>query len=30
MNHDLWDEEYIKYLSQSFNLPVLSITAPAK
>lgn len=30
LNHDLWDEEYIKYLSHSFNLPVLSITAPAK
>jgi len=29
-NHDLWDEDYIKYLSNSFNLPVLSITAPTK
>ena len=29
-NHDLWDEEYIKYLSNSFDLPVLSITAPPK
>ncbi len=29
-NHDLWDEDYIKFLSDSFNIPVLSITAPAR
>jgi sugar phosphate isomerase/epimerase len=30
INYDYWDEEYIKELSKAFNLPVLSITAPAK
>lgn len=30
INYDLWDEEYIQYLSKSFNLSVLSITAPSK
>lgn len=29
-NFDCWDEDYIKELSKEFNLPVLSITAPAK
>ncbi|MCP4523540.1 MAG: sugar phosphate isomerase/epimerase [Candidatus Gracilibacteria bacterium] len=29
-NHDLWDEDYIRYLSDAFHLPVLSITAPPK
>jgi len=30
VNFDLWDEEYIKELSDSFGVPVLSITAPTK
>ena len=30
LNYDLWDEDYIKELSDSFNIPVLSITAPSK
>ncbi len=30
INYDYWDEEYIKELSDSFNMPVLSITAPAR
>ena len=25
-NYDLWDEDYIKNLSDTFNMPVLSIT----
>lgn len=29
-NYDLWDEDYIKYLSDSFDVPVLSITAPSR
>ncbi len=29
LNYDLWDEDYIKELSDSFSMPVLSITAPA-
>ncbi len=29
-NFDLWDEEYIKALSEAFDLPVLSLTAPSK
>lgn len=29
LNLDYWDEEYIKELSDSFNMPVLSITAPS-
>ena len=29
-NFDCWDEEYIKELSDSFDLPVLSITAPSR
>lgn len=29
-NYDLWDEDYIKYLSDSFWVPVLSITAPSR
>lgn len=29
LNYDLWDEDYIKLLSDSFWLPVLSITAPS-
>ena len=29
MNFDYWDEDYIKELSDSFNVPVLSITAPS-
>lgn len=28
LNFDSWDEDYIKELSDSFNIPVLSITAP--
>lgn len=30
VQHDLWDEDYLKYLSDSFDLPILSITAPSK
>ncbi len=30
MNYDCWDEDYIKELSDSFDIPVLSITAPAR
>lgn len=30
INFDLWDEDYIKKLSQEFGIPVLSITAPSK
>ena len=30
INFDYWDEDYIKELSDSFNLPVLSITAPSR
>ena len=30
INYDLWDENYIKELSDSFNMPVLSITAPSR
>jgi len=30
VQHDMWDEDYLKYLSDSFNLPILSITAPSK
>jgi len=30
INYDLWDEDYIKELSDSFNMPVLSITAPSR
>lgn len=30
LNFDLWDEEYIYELTQSFGLPVLSLTAPWK
>jgi len=30
LNYDLWDEDYIYTLSQDFNLPVVSITAPGK
>ena len=30
LNYDTWDEEYIKSLSDSFWVPVLSITAPDK
>lgn len=30
LNFDLWDEEYIKSLSDEFGIPVLSITAPEK
>lgn len=30
LNFDLWDKEYIKSLSDSFGIPVLSITAPTK
>ena len=30
INYDLWDEWYIKSLSDEFKLPVLSITAPSK
>jgi hypothetical protein len=29
LNYDNWDEDYIKELSDSFNFPVLSITAPS-
>lgn len=29
LNLDYWDEEYVKSLSDSFKLPVLSITAPS-
>ncbi len=29
-NYDTWDKEYIKELSDSFWIPVLSITAPAR
>jgi len=29
-NYDLWDEDYIKFLSDTFTLPVLSITAPQR
>jgi hypothetical protein len=29
-NFDSWDEDYLKDLSNSFNMPILSITAPAK
>lgn len=28
-NFDYWDEDYIKELSDSFNVPVLSLTAPS-
>jgi len=30
LNFDLWDEDYIYELTQQFNLPVLSLTAPGK
>lgn len=30
LNFDLWDEEYIYELTQQFDLPVLSLTAPWK
>lgn len=30
LNYDVWDEEYIFQLSQEFQLPVLSLTAPGK
>jgi len=30
LNFDLWDEDYIYELSQEFDLPVLSLTAPGK
>ena len=30
LNFDLWDEDYIYKLTQEFNVPVLSITAPGK
>lgn len=30
LNFDLWDEDYIFELSEHFDLPVLSITAPGK
>lgn len=30
LNFDLWDEDYIAELVEEFDLPVLSITAPAK
>lgn len=30
LNYDLWDEDYIYELSQHFDLPVLSLTAPGK
>ena len=30
INYDYWDEDYIKQLSDSFNIPVLSITAPSR
>jgi len=30
LNYDQWDEDYIKELSDSYNMPVLSITAPPK
>ena len=30
LNYDFWDEDYIKELSDSFDLPVLSVTAPAR
>ncbi|MBT3726705.1 hypothetical protein HOG21_03230 [bacterium] len=30
MNYDCWDEDYLKELSDSFDLPVLSISAPAR
>jgi len=30
INYDLWDSEYIKSLSDSFDMKVLSITAPIK
>ena len=29
-NHDLWDEDYVKEVSDHFNMPVLSITAPIR
>ena len=29
-NHDLWDEDYVKEVSDEFNVPVLSVTAPLK
>ncbi len=30
LNYDLWDEDYIYELTQMFDLPVLSLTAPSK
>lgn len=30
ITYDNWDQDYVKELSDSFNMPVLSITAPAK
>ncbi len=30
INYDYWDENYIKELSDSFKVPVLSITAPTR
>jgi len=30
LNYDLWDADYIKSLSDNFDIPVLSITAPSK
>ncbi len=29
-NYDSWDEDYLKELSDSFNIPILSITAPSR
>ncbi len=30
LEYDLWDENYIKWLSDAFNIPIHSITAPMK
>ncbi len=30
LDYDLWDEDYIKWLSDAFEIPVIAITAPVK
>lgn len=30
LQYDLWDEDYIKWLSDAFEIPVIALTAPSK
>jgi hypothetical protein len=30
LQYDLWDEDYIKGLSDAFEIPVIALTAPVK